>query len=193
MDLLVAHSLNEAYLYLMVTYCSACGEGPLIGGGGRVVETDETRQRDKTTAIDVTCKSCTADHTYTFIIPEDLARLDPDRPNRINPTVEPSKIVDVAQWITLYRILCEAADKERNRSKARIIRIEAGFCLEESLKFYGEESELPPDAAFFHDSSRERLKKNPETFSRSRLIHLLASLPVPLSESSSNDDSTKRG
>ena len=38
---LVAHSLAEAYLYLMATPCAACGQGPLRAAGGTEVEPDK--------------------------------------------------------------------------------------------------------------------------------------------------------
>lgn len=185
MDLLTAHSLSEAYFYLMVTHCSVCGEGPIQGGGGRLVDTDLRQTDQSTVSIHCKCRLCEAPQDFIFAIPVNLASLDLEKPNQINITSESSKIIDVAQWITLYFMLCESANHEQNieqnKSKARNLRIEARYCLEEALKFYVEDNDLPPGSAFFHEPSRERLASNPEQFSRSRLINLLASLPNPAS------------
>lgn len=177
MDLLNAHSLSEAYFYLMVAHCTVCGEGPIQGGGGQIVDTHHREADQSTVSIHCKCRLCESQQNFTFTIPEKLAPLDSDKPNQINITTESSIIIDVAQWITLYGVLCESAHHEQNKSKARNLRIEAGYCLEEALKFYKEDNDLPPESAFFHESSRERLANHPEQFSRSRLINLFASLP----------------
>jgi len=52
------------------------------------------------------------------------------------------------------------------------------MCLEEALKFYkDQECDLPADDAFFVESSRDHYRKNPEHFSRQRLLALRAKLP----------------
>lgn len=179
MDELIAHSLNEAYLYLMVTHCASCGDGPLHGEGGEIVDSDDKNQNQVKVAVKAACRSCFDIQIYNFVISAEHTQIDADQPNRISSTTKPSHVIDVSSWITLYQMLCESANRESNKTKARNFRIEAGYCLEEALKFYVEGNDLPPDAAFFLESSRERLKNNPEQFSRSRLINLHAALPSP--------------
>jgi hypothetical protein len=105
---------------------------------------------------------------------------DADGPTVVNPTDEPSRILDVGQWILLFRMSLEAADKEVDKVLARRLGIEAAQCLEEALKFYDEvDNDLPPPEAFFDEASRERFRDAPEQFSRRRLIELRSKLPSP--------------
>ena len=172
---LIAHSLAEAYLYLKATPCSTCQKGPLRAteaprfdhpGGKAVV------------SIDVACHSCRAATTMTFELPGELAEggLESDE---VNPTDEPSRIIDPAQWLTLWRVISELAGRETDKVEARQLALGAAQCLEEALKFFDEvDNHLPPPEAFFHDSSRCRFQDNPEEFTRRRLINLRSKLPV---------------
>ena len=172
---LVARSIAEAHLYLMVTPCAACNQGPLRGGGG---EWHRGRDGEAVLSMSVECAACRATTTQTFTLPnEDDADVGTEG-SVINPTDEPSHIIDVAQWLTLFRMLTEAAGKEPDKIRARQFGIEAAQCLEEALKFYDEaDNDLPPPEALFHASSREHFEKNPEHFSRQRLINLRSKLP----------------
>lgn len=96
----------------------------------------------------------------------------------LNTSDEPSRLIDVGQWVTLFRLLMEDADADTDKVRSRNSRIQAGQCLTEALKFYDEpENELPPPEAFFSEESRRRFADAPQTFSRSRLIELIARLP----------------
>ena len=173
---LLAHSLAEAYLYLMATSCGCCGRGLLHGGDARRIESPQDRPR---VTIEATCHACHDETTHNF----QLAREpEADKPNEgavVNPTGEPSRIIDVGQWIVLFRIITEAAGRETDKVQARHLGIEAAQCLEEALKFYDEVgNDLPPPEALFHEVSRKRFQKSPEHFSRQRLINLRAKLPT---------------
>jgi hypothetical protein len=96
----------------------------------------------------------------------------------VNPTDEPSRILDVGQWIVLFRMITERAAREIDKIQARHLGIEAAQCLEEALKFYDDvDNDLPPQEALFTEASRTRFRKAPEQFSRRRLIDLRAKLP----------------
>jgi hypothetical protein len=176
-DPLPAHSLAEAYFYLMATPCVRCGAGPLHGGDARP---DVSGDRLRLT-IPVRCGRCGHQQEYQFTISGDLAQLQAQREERVpwrtNPTDSPSEIIDVAQWIILFRVITEAAAKEKDKVEARRLGYEAAQCLEEALRFYEEDNDLPPDGAFFHESSRAMGRDNPHEFSRERLIGLRAKLP----------------
>ncbi len=201
-DALVAHSLAEAYLYLMATPCGSCGKGPLRGSGGewhagarvdasarsttlsseRPPAAEGARSPGDEWIVSVTasCDACQAADTHLFRLPEGPGSYAFDEWPVVNPTDEPSRIIDVAQWITLFRMLTEAGDRETEKTKTRHLNIEAAQCLEEALKFYDEVgNDLPPREAFFQDASRRRLKDSPEQFSRQRLMDLRAKLPIP--------------
>jgi hypothetical protein len=190
-DPLVAHSVAEARLYLMVTPCASCQKGPLR-------DADEQKSGERCSAavlsIRAKCDACQAITTTVFALPDDDSADPGDGTLSVNPTDEPSRIIDVAQWLTLFRMLTEAAGKERDKIKGRQRAIEAAQCLEEALKFYDEEdNDLPPPEALFHDRSRERFKENPEHFSRQRLINLRSKLPSrPSPRPNRTPDQTER-
>lgn len=106
--------------------------------------------------------------------------MDPTVGEAINESDEPSRLLDVGQWILLARLLIEDAEREPDRVLARNLRIESGRCLEEAVKFFDDaENDLPPAGAFFCDASRQRFRQAPEQFSRRRLIEMRARLPNP--------------
>ncbi len=186
---LVAHSLAEAYLYLMATPCASCGRGPLKGDDARRVtgsgSLGEPAQADLW-RIEATCGACRAVANPTFQLPDpsqDKAPAVGEAPAVseapvVNPTQEPSRILDVGQWIMLFRMVTEAAAGETDKVQARHLGLEAAQCLEEALKFYDDpDSDLPPPEALFADASKDRFRKAPEQFSRRRLVDLRAKLP----------------
>jgi hypothetical protein len=190
------HSLAEAYLYAMVTPCSACGEGPLVptqapcheDGGRRIL-------------FSVACRACGARQEMQF----DGSSLDPDElpapclrePDTLREMVEapainsgsrPSQLIDVPGWLTLYALMMEAArhiaDPERapglkgRPTRVRQVQIAAARCLEEALKFYDRDNDLPPEEAFFGDDGRRQFRQRPELFTRQHLIELRSPLPL---------------
>jgi hypothetical protein len=106
-----------------------------------------------------------------------MFRIPRDAADAINPTAEPSEILDVAQWVMLSGMVAASATSEPDKVRKRRLFIEAAQCLEEALKFYADDNDLPPAAAFFHDGSRLRFRQSPEHFSRQRLLHLRSKLP----------------
>lgn len=172
---LVAHSLAEAYLYLMATPCASCGQGLLKGSDARVVS---KREEGVTVTIVATCSACHADTTKWFLLPGGLTGQEEGETAIVNPTDQPSGILDVGQWIMLFRMITEAAARETDKTEARHLGIEAAQCLEEALKFYDDvDSDLPPSEAFFTNVSQSRLREAPDQFSRQRLIDLRSKLP----------------
>lgn len=203
---LVAHSLAEAYLYLKATPCASCGRGPLEASDAPPADAQD-KEEGLTVTLTVTCGACQSAATWTFQLPEGVAcpsrrrRPPPIPPSKggrggvggatldhatesesaviVNPTDERSQIIDVGQWIVLFRMISEAAGGEADKSRARRLGIEAAQCLEEALKFYDElDNDLPPPEALFHNASRERFHRAPEQFSKRRLIELHSKLPI---------------
>ncbi|MBI1827521.1 MAG: hypothetical protein HYR83_14190 [Planctomycetes bacterium] len=62
---------------------------------------------------------------------------------------------------------------------SRRLAMEAATCLNEALRFYDDENDLPSAGAFFTDDSRARFREHPQLFSRQRLLNLRAQLPTP--------------
>jgi hypothetical protein len=97
---------------------------------------------------------------------------------RVNASDRPSRIIDVAQWLILFRTIGEAASRTTDKVEARRLGYEAAQCLEEALKFYEPDNDLPPATAFFHESSRDMRCAHPEEFSRERMVGLRNRLPT---------------
>jgi hypothetical protein len=173
---LVAHSLAEVYLYILATPCASCGRGPLRG---REVEHGDDPVVGITFGVATTCGSCQNATQWKFRLSGPSQTVSADQAPVVNSTNEPSRILDVAQWLTLFRMMTEAAGKEMNKPAARRLSLEAAQCLDEALKFYEEDNDLPTKDAFFHDGSWERFRDHPEQFSRQRLLHLRSKLPTP--------------
>lgn len=187
-----AHSLAEAYLYVMASSCPACKKGPLEVKNNRRADAEAT---PIVIDLETSCKSCTATPSFSFELPTVPTTTNSADPPEINSSNEPSTILDIAQWLTLFRMITEAASRESNKVQARYLGLEAALCLEEAMKFFeDEENDLPPASAFFTDDSRRRLRENPHQFSRQRLVNLRAKLPsttVMRSNLSSKRKSTK--
>lgn len=171
---LPAHSLAEAFLYVMVTPCSACGNGSLKAG---IANRSSRPGADVTVTIPATCSKCKSTVELTFGLSE-LPETDPTFPATVNDSTDPSRIIDLAQWLTLARMILEAASKETDKQQARILGMEAAQCLEEALKFYDEDNDLPEPSAFYIAASRVRFEQQPQLFSRQRLVNQRAKLPT---------------
>ena len=99
-----AHSIAEIHRYLAVTPCNACDRGPLE---------PEQPIDGLETAVHARCKQCGERHTFAFQL--DANAPPPDRNDLlpvVNPSDEPSTIIDVGQWLTLFRTILEAAETE---------------------------------------------------------------------------------
>ncbi|MCH8147941.1 MAG: hypothetical protein IH987_08095 [Planctomycetes bacterium] len=175
---LTAHSRAEIRLFCKATLCPLCAKGPLEP----LAPDEQSSQAGAHTAgVRVRCKACGEPSEFSF-------RLPPDPPSElsgeleiINPTEDPSRIIDVSQWITLYAVLYEEAARTAAGPRKRLLELQAGQCLDEALKFFeDDQNDLPPASAFFDDSARLRLRDHPQEFSRQRLISFRASLPRPL-------------
>lgn len=174
---LIAHSIVEAYYYLMATPCASCQEGPLVGAEAVFSEKDDG---EVMFSIDVTCGACGALETSAFQLRPKTAENEGVGSAVINPTEEPSRIVDVAQWITLSHVILEDAKRETNKVRARQLSLDSARCLDEALRFYDDaDNDLPPPEAFFLEASRRGYQEHPEEFSRQRLIDLKSRLPTP--------------
>ncbi len=172
---LSARSLAEAYLYLMVSPCPSCGKGPLYAG-----EAVSTRTEGELSLLGISaeCGACGIRETWNFLIPRN--RLSPATPaDAISDGPEPSRIIDVGQWITLSRMIVEAASRSGDKLQIRRFGIESAHCLDEALKFYEPDCDAPPSSAFLTAASRDRFRLQPEQFSRRRLLDLRSKLPTP--------------
>jgi hypothetical protein len=173
---LPAHSLAEAYLYFLVQPCHSCGKGPVRGGKNEIIGRESGESA--TIRVQASCGACGAETAEVFQITQGGFVTGEGESALVNAGPEPSRIIDVAQWLTLFRMILEAAERESDKVQARHLGIEAAQCLEEALRFYtDEESDLPPEEAFFGEASRSRFRAHPEQFSKKWLLEMRSRLP----------------
>ena len=169
-----AHTLTEARLYLKVAECLVCGHGPLR----RVDSFPAASAGIRRFTVKIACTRCRGEWDQSFDIAERTQRGTEPELSTINPTDDPSRVLDVGQWLVLASMIKEEAARESNKAHARSLRLDAERCLEEALKFYTDEgNDLPPPEALFCRTSRERFRESPERFSRHRIIGQMARLP----------------
>jgi hypothetical protein len=191
---LILHSFAEAYLYLLLNRCAGCGGGALGMDLARVTQDPE---RETMTAV-FACPACGRTGPFRFdtrhvdldsVRPADFAAWE--KPGSqpvvppVNPTNEPSRVIDVAGWLTLFGVLSEKArevarraTKVRERAVVRQLQIQAGQCIDEALAFYLEDNDLPPREAFFSEESWRQFMERPALFVRDRLLDLRSKLPM---------------
>lgn len=171
----LVHSLSEAHLFLMAARRCACGH---TGGAPTGPLPEDGPMPNRVWRFAVRCSACGLESSEAFQLLPAHAPDNKWRRDTINPTDEPSKILDAAQWMSLYALLVNSASRTDDAGHARQLKIEAGECIGEALKFYDDDdNDLPPSSAFFSEESRARFLEFPGEFSRQRLINLRAHLP----------------
>jgi len=168
---LAAFTRNEVWYYLRVTPCPSCGQGPWE------VEREEAGEDGRVVTLLCRCQRCGRQMRLAFTIACDQAEA-PAAAEVINPTDEPSRIVDLAQWVGLFHRLVEQAAQDASKTHTRRAGFQAALCLAEALKFYPAGRDEPPETAFFNDTTRRIFQEHPERFSHSRLLELQGRLPA---------------
>jgi len=167
---LESHSLNEVKYYLMVRACAACGKGPRSLQDGGL-----SGRRDQTVTAVARCDNCGRTQELSF-------RYECDVPGEgaeaetINPSPQPSRIVDLSQWLSLFYLLLESTWRAPAGPAVRHNGFRAALCLGEALKFYGDD-ELPPAWAFFSPEGQAAFRDHPEKFARQFLRDMQSKLP----------------
>ena len=167
-----AHSRMEVSFYLKVTPCDNCGRGPLAPA-----DPDSLSGSLPFESLAIRCEACGLASTLPVKVASLRDAIAHEVPV-VNPTPEPSCLLDVGQWLVLYSMLMEEGKRTEDRVRGRYLALQAAQCLEEAVKFYDDdENDLPPREAFTCDASRERFRDAPAQFSRRRLQGLRAKLP----------------
>lgn len=166
------HSVAEAYLYAMIAPCPVCAAGPLTAEGNLTAASD----RADAWRLTVSCRACRARDDLRFRIDPPPTRSEAAS-DRINPTSARSAAIDLLGWMTLFRTIVGTAHAATDKQEARRLAGEALQCLDEALRFYDADNDLPPREAFFTEQSRRRFQDHPEQFLRSKLLHHRSLLP----------------
>jgi len=173
-QLLPSRSAAERRFYLMILTCAQCGSGPFDF-------VSSERSGDEHADIwYVRCRSCRAGRRLLFdratLLVDESAAGREEYPV-VNPTQQASELLDVGQWLALFYAIISATADQHDRNEVRRLGYEATLCLEEALKFYGPDGELPGPSAFFTESSTQRFREHPEQFARERLHQMREKLP----------------
>ena len=166
-----AHSILEAHLYVGLQVCPECDAGPLEVAG----RSTEEHHIDDIIRLDCACPQCGEKAAYRFRIDSRWAVAS--EPPLINPTDEPSKLIDIAQWLTLYHTVLARSKEAPDHTASRREAYQAALCVAEALKFYEPDNDLPPASAFFSDQAREQARAHPAFFARDKLLSLQTGLP----------------
>lgn len=167
---LQAWTFNEARYYLEVTPCPSCANGPLTPEPAPL-----PAPRQSVTVVAV-CGHCRGQHPFTFLCEFPLPASGPEA-EVINPTDDPSRIIDLGHWLSLSYSLIGVAGHQSDPLLGRRLGYQAALCLSEALKFYHPGEELPPTEAFFSPTSQSAFRQAPERFARARLLALRSRLP----------------
>lgn len=170
-DPLSVRTANELHYYLMVTRCDLCGKGP------RVVEAVRPAEGAAPSTAEISCNHCRARTSLRFLAEHEVGTQLPES-ETVNPTDQPSALIDLGQWLSLFYLLVELAAHEPKPAESRRISFRAALCLAEALKFYSGDDELPPAEAFFTPDTREAFARYPEKFARQKLSDMRARLPA---------------
>lgn len=168
-DAVHVHSVQEEYFYLMVHPCP-CG-GAWQSGAQQV----EERPPLVTHRVAAQCFKCGREQEFRFAL--DGPAHSKGHVRLANPTSEPSRALDAADWLGLAEFylgrierLTEAVEKAQSLFDTR-------QCLEEALKFYGPADDAPPAAALWSDASRRKAAAKAKAFHRSTIEAMLARIP----------------
>lgn len=172
------HSVAEAYLYLKVTPCAACGKGPLEQTA------DLTRRAASPGGWEMAtrCGGCGYTSNIAYAISPSPTR-EQARSSIINPTQGRSAAIDLLGWLMLFQAIIEASQNETDRQHARELAQEAAQCLDEALKFYEGNEEFPNEDAFYSEYGRARLRDHRKQFARSVWQERRLKLPNPSAHS----------
>lgn len=189
-DCLCAKSLVEASLYFLVTPCPMCHSDRLDPQGAT------TGEDSNTVRIVGVCRNCGGSESYQFSVehvPPVKDRHDPiSGTHAINLGPAHSRLIDLVQWVTLHEILLEKVKSEPIPAEARWLRIRAGQCLDEAIKFFDAGADAPPADATFVASSKKRIIDHAERYARSRLTNMRNQLPAENAFREAQSDGERR-
>ncbi len=166
-----AHSVQEEYFYMMVNPCDC---------GGAWFPADQQIERgDDRVAhrIEAKCSRCGKERTFPFELPGEAHPDGPTQVREINATDEPSRAVDLAQWLDLAEFYLTRIEKLKDNVRKAQSLLDARLCLEEALKFYGPDDAEPPAEALWSKASRKKARRQADTFRRETIEKMLERIP----------------
>jgi hypothetical protein len=163
------HSVQEEFFYMMVHPC-ACG-GAWQGDAQQVDESGgQVRHR-----VSAQCWKCKTQKQFAFVLHRPKGPEGPVR--QINSTNEPSRALDVAEWMDLAKFYLGRIERLAKPVEKAQSLLDARQCLEEALKHFGPEDSRPPATAFWSDKSRQAAARQPQAFRRAAIQEMLDRIP----------------
>ena len=168
-DAVHLHSVQEAYFFMMVHRCE-CG-GAWMGH----LEKAEGSGPGLRQRVEAACFKCKSRRSFEFIF--DTPPSPTEAIRQINPTADPSRALDVAEWMDLAQFYLGRIKRLKKPLDRAQSLLDARQCIEEALKFYQADSEDPPAEALWSDAGRAKVAANPQAYRRSSLQAMLEKIP----------------
>ena len=177
---IAAHSIAEEHLFIDTMQCPVCGDGRF-----------EKAMHSFPCYWFVKCKSCgktikivsdtsliMTDQYWKVLCSNDLMNVHRYQ-RRYNRTNEPSKIIELTQWISFFTSLQSKMNElavRGDRSSFNYISLEFYLvqCLQEALKFYKANEEYPPRYAFFSEETHKHYLADRSSFLKNHLLSILS-------------------
>ena len=165
---LSSRSEQEEGLYLLVRPCEKCQAGPL-----KEISRQESQSPGSTEdMLKARCNNCGQECVLKF-----------SRANA-GSSISPSRLIDVGEWMGLCHHFMDLAQTDSQEEQSHEQIVLARYCLNEALKFYPEDSHLPPPSAFFGRLGDHRFKDHPAVFLKTKLLELRRRLGTLAGQSS---------
>jgi hypothetical protein len=167
---LVARSISECHLYMVLHPCERCGEADFPWSRHETGHTDTGLR----SVYEGDCPSCGTPRRFVFSV--DGAPVPP--PAYGGP--EPSQIIDPGEFFAMGERAAAWASAPPDASReqladAHAAALDAVAALEEILKFVPPSADAVPVDAFTSETGRAIYAAGPGRFQRDRLAALLAS------------------
>jgi hypothetical protein len=170
-SVLHAITINDLRCLLWSNPCPQCARGPQ--------EISAANLDTIPHHVETLCQACNHRDSVIFTTEYPLPpeALTEPIPPWINPTDEPSELLDLNQWLGLFHLFLERASlPEVDHAGHHHAQLWAAACLDEALKFYNG-GDLPPESAFRRDLSRQAFAQYPQSFDHQALLDWHAKLP----------------
>ncbi len=159
---LSSRSVQEEGLYLLIRPCAKCQAGPL-----EEISREESQiPGGIQERVKARCNSCEEECILAFTRATS------------GGTADQSELIDVAEWLGLCHHFMDLAQTNPQEEQSHEQIVSARYCLNEGLKFYPQESHLPPPSAFFGRLGDQRFKEHPAVFLKTKLLELRRRLGV---------------
>ena len=78
----------------------------------------------------------------------------------------------------MFQQILSASGREKDKAASRELIEEAAACLDEALKFFQDQADMPPDNAFFSEPGRKAFRAHPQRYARALWASRRLQLPV---------------